>query len=89
MKTRVVSAYAPTRMSVSKAETYWQQQVRHITRKRLKTNPKKMFRKDILRQLQRRRSKGERMVLVMDANEDVTDGVVRRQLRSGDIGMRR
>ena len=28
------------------------------------------------------------MVLMMDANEDMTDGVMCRQLRSGDVGMR-
>ena len=63
--------------------------MRYITRKGLKTNPKEMFRKDLLRQLRQWRSKGEQMILVMDANEDVIDGVMCRQLRNADIGMRK
>ena len=73
---RLVSAYAPTSSSASKEETYWKQQVRYITRKGLKTNPKEMFRKDLLRQLRQWRSKGEWMILMMDANEDVIYGVM-------------
>ena len=48
-RTRIVSAYAPTGSSASKGETYWKQQARYIMRKGLKTNPKEMFRKDMLR----------------------------------------
>ena len=33
-------------------------------------------------------AKGEQVVLIVDSNEDVTDGVICRQLRSADIGMR-
>ena len=47
IKTRIVSAYAPTGSSASREETYWKE-VRHITRKGLKTNPKEMFRRDLL-----------------------------------------
>ena len=88
IRTRVVLTYAPTGSSASRAETYWMQQVRYITKRGLKTNPKEMFRKDLLRQLRQWRSKGEWMVLMMDANEDVTKGVMFRQLRNADIDMR-
>ena len=47
-KTRIVSTYAPTGSLASREETYWKQQVRYITKKGLKTNPKEMFRKDLL-----------------------------------------
>ena len=47
-KTRIVSAYAPMGSSSSREETYWKQQVRYITKKGFKTNPKGMFRKDLL-----------------------------------------
>ena len=87
IKTRIVSAYAPMGSSTSKEEAYWKQQVRYIMRKGLKTNPKEMFRKDLLRQLRQWRSRGERMILIMDANKDVIDGVMCRQLRNADIGM--
>ena len=71
-----MSAYVPTGSSASKEETYWKQQVRYIMKKGLKTNPKEMFHKDLLRQLRQWRSKRELMVLMMDANKDVTDGVM-------------
>ena len=61
-----MSAYAPTGSSASREETYWKQQVRYITVKGLKTNPKEMFCKDFLRQLRQWRSKGEWMVLMTD-----------------------
>ena len=47
-----------------------------------------MFRKHLLRQLCQWRSKGERVILMMDANEDVIDGVMCRLLRKADVGMR-
>ena len=51
VKTSVIPAYAPCGSAASKKETYWQQQVRYVTKKGLKTHPKGMFRKDILQQL--------------------------------------
>ena len=74
--------------SASKEETYWKQQVRYITRKGLKTNPKQIFRKNLLRQLRQWCRKGERMILMMEANEDVINGIMCRQLRNADIRMR-
>ena len=53
-RTRVISAYAPCGSAASKDETYYQQQARYITEKALKdTNPKKMFRDDLLGQLRK------------------------------------
>ena len=88
IKTRVVSVFAPTGSSASREETYWKQQVRYIIKKGLKTNPKEIFRKDLLRQLRQWRSKREQMVLMMEANKGVIDGVMCRQLRKADVGMR-
>ena len=88
-RSRVISAYAPCGSAASKEETYYQQQARYITEKGLRdTNPKKMFREDLLAQLRKWRAKGDRIVLMMDANEDVVDGVMCRQLREEDINLR-
>ena len=62
--------------------------MRYITKKELETNPKEIFGKGILRQLPQWRGSGERMVLIMNANKDVLDRVMCRQLKGGDIGMR-
>ena len=52
-----------------------------ITEKALKnTNPKKISREDLLAQLGKWRAKGDRVALVMDANNDVIDGAMSKQL---------
>ena len=88
-RTRVISAYAPCGSTASKDETYYQQQARYITEKGLKnTNPKKMFRQDILAQLKKWRANEDRIVLMMDANEDVVDGAMCKQLGGEDLNLR-
>lgn len=54
--------------------------MRYIKSKALKTNPKEIFRVDLLAQLREWRLKGDRVALMMDANEDVIDGAMCRQL---------
>ena len=88
VRTRVVTAYAPCGSAASKKETYYKQQVRYITEKALHTNPKAMFREDLLDQLRKWRADGDRVVLMMDANEDVIDGVMCRQFPKEDLLMR-
>ena len=88
-RTRVISAYAPCGSAASKEETYYQQQARYITEKGLKNmNPKKMFRDDLLAQLRKWRTKGDRIVLMMDANEDVVDGAMCRQSGEENLNLR-
>ena len=43
VKTRIVSAYAPTGSEASEDASYWKQSQRYIKNKGLKTNPKSMF----------------------------------------------
>ena len=83
-----MTAYAPTGSAASRKETYYKQQERYIKTKGLKTNPKAMFREDLLSQLRKWRSNGDRVILMMDANEDVVDGVMCRQLSGEDLKMR-
>ena len=84
----MTTAYTPCGSTTSKEETYYQQQIRYIDTKGPKTTPKEMFRKDLLRQLQKQRSKEDRIVLMMDVNEDMLEGMMRRQIRHKDTGMR-
>jgi hypothetical protein len=87
-RTRVVTAYAPCGSAASRSETYYQQQMRYITEKALKTNPKQMFREDLLTQLRKWRAQGDRAILMMDANEDVIDGAMCKQLGKDALKMR-
>ena len=52
-QTRVVTAYAPCVSAASNSETYYQQQARYTTKEALKTNPKELFREDLLTQLRK------------------------------------
>ena len=53
----------------------------------LRTNPKAMFRDDLLGLLRLWRSEGDRVILMMDANEHVINGALCRQLRGEDLRM--
>ena len=59
----------------------------YIRQKGLRTNPKAMFRDDLLGALRIWRNNGERVILMMDANEHVSDGTMCSQLRQPDIDM--
>ena len=47
-----------------------------------------MFRDDLVAQLLKRRTNGDRIVLMMDANKDVVDGAMCRQLEEEDLNLR-
>ena len=59
----------------------------YIRQQGLRTNPKAMFRDDLLSALRIWRSNGKRVILMMDANEHVSDGKMCSQLRQSDIDM--
>ena len=79
-RTRIVSAYAPTGSEASEDASYWKQSQRFIKKKGLKTNPKELFREDLCKALKNWREAGDRIVLMIDANENVTDHILARML---------
>ena len=87
-QTRVVTAYTPCGSTASKTEIYYQRQARYMVEKSLKTNPKEMFREDLLAQLRKWRARGDRMILMMDATMDVIDGAMCKQLSRADLNMK-
>ena len=74
--TYVITAYAPCGNSDSGVSTYYRQSLRFIQKHGLRTNPKTMFRDDLLCLLRRWRTVGRRVMLMMDANEHVTEGIM-------------
>ena len=66
----------------------YKQQERYIQEKGLKTNPKELFREDLLAVLRRWRGKGNRVVLIMDANKNVLHGAMCKQLTREDLRTR-
>ena len=47
-----------------------------------------MFREDLLAQLREWRARGDRTLLLMDANEDVIDRSMYKQLSKADLNMK-
>ena len=71
--TRIVTAYGPCRSKSSGTKTYYQQQRRYIQNNSLRTTVKKMFRDDLCATLREWRNQGDRIILMMDANDTVSD----------------
>ena len=68
-RTRVITAYAPCGDANSGESTVYS--LRH---KGLRTDPKSMFCNDLISALRICRNNDERLILMMDANEHVSDG---------------
>ena len=68
--------------------TVYKQQERYIQEKGLKTNPEALFRDNLIAVLRRWQAKGDRVVLIMDANENVLHGAMCKQLTQEDLQMR-
>ena len=80
-RTRVLSVYHVRKAKPQGPKRYYQQHLRYIQNKGLHTNPYDMFCDDLLRQLRVWKKEGDRILLMMDANEHVLDGPFTRQLR--------
>jgi len=66
--TRIVVAYRPCATAVKGLKTVYQQHIRYIQAKGMKTNPVDLFDSDLSMQIQTWRKHGERILLLMDVN---------------------
>ena len=87
-RTYFIPAYVPCMNTRVDVVTVYKQQERFIQEKGLRTDPKVMFREDLLAVLQRWQEKGDRVVLVINMNEHVIDGEMCKQLVDEDLQMR-
>ena len=70
--TRVVCSYNPCYNNKKQSRTSYQQQRRYfITKEKDTTCPRKRFRDDLVKQLEKWRADGNRLIVCMDANEDI------------------
>ena len=70
--TRIVCGYNPCYNTRKESRTFYQQNRRYlITKEKDRSCPRKRFREDLVRQLKKWRESGERLVVCMDANEDI------------------
>ena len=87
--TRIISAYRPCRNGNARSlQTVYAQQRRHWLSQHRHISPIKAFRDDLLAALQAWRETGERLILGIDANEDMATGILARALRRPDLRMR-
>ena len=79
--TRIVCGYNPCYNTRKESKTFYQQNRRHlITKEKDKSCPRKIFREDLVRQLKRWRDSGERLVICIDANEDIYAKIIGKAL---------
>ena len=70
--TRLVCGYNPCASAKKATRSSYQQQRRYfITKEKDRTCPRKRFQDDLIRQLVQWRKQGKRLIVCMDANEDI------------------
>ena len=80
-QTRIISAYNPCKnKAVNSGTTYQQQRRYYITKKKDLTCPRKIFRRNLIKQIKSWWDAGDRIILFMDHNEHVTNGPLGKDL---------
>jgi hypothetical protein len=85
--TRIVVAYRTGSRKPKGLRTVYQQQVRYMQLHNLKGSPQQLFDKDLLHQCKLWRKSGERIILLMDANEHVLKEKFNKGLTSARLNM--
>ena len=85
--TRIVVAYRTGSGKSKTLRTVYQQQVRCMQLHNLKGSPQQLFDKDLLHQFKLWCKSGERVILMMDANEHVCKGKFNKALRRNSLDM--
>jgi hypothetical protein len=85
--TRIVVAYRTGSGKPKGLPTVYQQQVCYMQLHNLKGLPQQLFDKDLLHQCKLWRKSGERIILLMDANEHVLKGKFNKALTSAGLNM--
>ena len=86
--TRVVCSYNPCYNNKKQSRTSYQQQRRYfITKEKDTTCPRKRFRDDLVKQLEKWRADGDRLIVCMDANEDIYSKTIGKTL-TNSTGLR-
>ena len=85
--TRLISAYQPVRSGKSQLRSVYRQQRRYFREKGIQACPRALFRRDLLACLKEWRNQGDRLILMMDANENLANGPLSNALKA-DLDMR-
>ena len=83
---RIISVYRPCKTtSVLQNSTVYKQQVKHLKDKDIDICPLEQFSIDLLALLQKWMAAGDKIILLIDSNEDIRDGTFDRELRQIDL----
>lgn len=90
IRTRIVCGYNPCYNNKPNSRTVYQQHRRHfILREKDDTCPRKRFRQDLVAQLEKWREEGDRLIVCMDANENIYKKSIGKTLtKINGLGMR-
>jgi len=86
-RSRIVSAYCPGKSRAKGWGRIYQQHLRYIQQHGLDTNPYALFCDDLVNQLKRWTSQGDRIILLMDANEHILTGNLTSRLTDSMTGL--
>ena len=86
--TRIVMAYQPCQARKFSTESTMAQQRRYWRLKGSKESPRAHFVRDLIQALRTWRNLGEKILLLMDANEDLNGGRLAKALQHPDLAMR-
>ena len=84
--TRLVSAYQPVRAGKRQLKAVYQQHRRYFRSKGEFQCPRALFRRDLIASVQEWKQAGERVIVMLDANENLARGHLSRAFRS--MGLR-
>ena len=79
---RLVIAYRLCAAKTKGLKTIYQQQLRYIQNRGLKTTPLELFNKDLTDQITKWREGGDHIILLMDMNEHPTEGKFSKRLNA-------
>ena len=86
-RTRVLSIYCVGKGVTKGLGRVCQQHLRHIQTHSLNTSPYQLFKQDLRLQLTEWVNQGDRLIIMMDANEHVLNGELGKMLRSPEVGL--
>ena len=84
--TRVLTAYQPVRARKGHSTVYSQHR-RYFRRIRREGCPRDFFKRDLLHLLRQWRAQGDRLIVMMDGNENMNDGKLEKELSAEDLDM--
>lgn len=87
VKTRIVSVYNPVQSRNGKGHTVWEQHQRFYQRNGDFLNPSEIFQTDLLELIRPWREAGDKVIIGMDANQNVYSGKLARALGTAPYDM--